>query len=303
MISFLIPTYNFNCMMLIMNLFQQSVDLKKKTMGTFDFEIIVADDASPCQEFVQCYQSMTSSEGCRFISLPENYGRAKIRNFLAGEAQYPYLVFIDCDAEICTPDFVASYWQARDQGDVVCGSLRNPKVCPNGGELRYCYEKSAECQRTVAFRSAQPYTYFTTFNVLFHRSVFQKLRFDERCTEYGYEDALMGVMLEKYGYQIAHIDNPLIHNGIDASAVYLSKIETSLNVLYKLGEPLHSASALVILKRKLAAAGLLTVVRRVFSLFKHRVRKNLLGKHPSMFLLKFYKLGYYLEIEQSNCHR
>ena len=298
MLSFLIPTYNYNCTTLVLTLYRQSCDLKSKMKGSFDFEIIVADDASPQEEYVTCYEQLSDYQECRFIALAENYGRARIRNFLAHEARFDHLVFIDCDAEICTPDFVASYWQARTLGQVVCGSLRNPKSCPAGGELRYRYEKSAECQRTVAFRNAHPYTYFTTFNVMFQRAIFQKIGFDERCTEYGYEDALMGVMLEQNGYQVAHIDNPLVHNGIDPSAVYLSKIETSLGVLYKLGEPLHSASALVLLKRKLEAAGLKWVVSLGFSMCRKLLRKHLTGKHPSMSVLKFYKLGYYLEIEQ-----
>ena len=300
MLSFLIPTYNYNCIGLVSSLFHQAKNLQLKYPDDFDFEIIVVDDASPEMEFVACYEKILEWEGCRFISLKENLGRAKVRNFLAAQAKFDYFVFIDCDAEVCTTDFVAAYWKNRDDADVVCGSLRNPAVCPEGGYLRYVYEKSAEEQRSVSFRNAHPYTYFTTFNVLFHRSVFDHLQFDERCTEYGYEDALMGAMLEKEEYRVAHIENPLVHNGIDPSAVYLTKIETSLRVLNRLGEPLHSASALIRLKRKLSSWGVLPAISLFYRCFYRLLRKNLLSRHPSMSFLKFYKLGYYVEYEKKH---
>ena len=293
MLSILIPTYNFDCSSLVHALLKQCESLKAQQQYEFDFEILVADDASPRKEFVACYEWMREHSYCHFYPLEKNLGRAKIRNYLASLSKYPYLVFIDCDALVCTDDFVENYWKNRDIADIVCGALRNLPACPSGGQLRYFYEKAAEKHRGVEYRNAHPYTYFTTFNVLFHRSVLESVQFDERCTEYGYEDALMGVVLEKRGYKVCHIDNPLIHNGIDPSAIYLEKIETSLRVLRRLGEPMQSASALVCLQRKLQSYHLLPLVHLIYHIFRPLIHKNLVSGHPSLSLLKFYKLGYY----------
>lgn len=303
MLSFLIPTYDYDCTVLVRSLFEQASAFKAAHDGEFDFEILVADDASPDRRKLDGYHRLSQGGICSFFPLEHNLGRARIRNFLAGKARFDHVVFIDCDAEVCTDDFVVRYWRAAGQGDVVCGSLRNPAVCPPGGELRYRYEKAAEAQRTVEFRRMRPYAYFTTFNVMFSRKVFEVLQFDERCVDYGYEDALMGVMLEKSGYTVAHIDNPLIHNGIDKNAVYMDKVEASLRVLYQLGEPLHSASALVRLEHRLRRQHLLSALRGIYALFGRRWRARLLGHHPSMALLKLYKLGYYAAWEQQQLRR
>ena len=298
MLSILIPTYNLDCSCLVTTLYKQADALKEALRGTFDFEILVADDASPLRGTVSALEQLQGEGICRLFALKENLGRAKIRNFLAAQARFDYLLFIDSDALVCTPDYVQQYWEARRSGDVVCGALQNLVSCPAGGELRYTYEKAAEKQRPAAVRSKNPYAYFSTFNVMFKREVFHHLLFDERCTEYGYEDALMGLMLEHEGYSIAHIDNPLIHNGIDPSAVYLDKIETSLRVLHRLGDPLQSASALVRLERRLKSMGMLPFFRWVYKHAAAKMRDNLVSPHPSMLVLKLYKLGYYATLDK-----
>lgn len=296
MLSFLIPSYNYNCTDLVFDIHKQAGELKKSLSGFFDFEILVADDCSTDEKKIQQNSVIESWEGCRFFRFEKNMGRARTCNFLAMQAKFDYLVLMDCDALVCTDDFVKTYWGNRDNAEVVCGSLRNPEVCPTGGELRFFYEKEAMKRRTVAFRMKHPYAHFTTFNVLFHREVFSHVQFDERCVEYGYEDVLMGVMLGKNGYAVSHIENPLVHNGIDPSAVYLKKVETSLRVLNRLGEPLQSASPLVRMMRRIQKVGLLPLYRLFYRLFQKRLYANLIGLKPSMFLFKLYKLGYYIAL-------
>ena len=299
MLSILIPTYNYDCTCLVLTLFEQASALKNALGGTFNFEILVADDASPRKEFLSLYEKLQEEGKCHFFALSENVGRARIRNYLASQSRFEYLLFIDCDALVCTDDFVQQYWEARRQGNVVCGALRNLPECPSGGELRYTYEKAAEKKRPAAVRRQNPYAYFTTFNVMFQSKVFAHLLFDERCTEYGYEDALMGLMLEHEGYSIAHIDNPLIHNGIDSSVTYLEKIETSLRVLHKLGDPLQSASALVRMERRLKSSGMLPLLLWGYKKYAAKMRDNLVSSHPSMLILKLYKLGYYADLDKT----
>lgn len=297
MFSFVIPNYNYDCTALVEALHTQAAALKQRLGTTFDYEIIVAEDGSNDPVALHANQRLDILPNCRHLVFTQNRGHARMRNYLVQQARFDYLIFIDSDALVCTDDFVARYWEYRNSADVVCGSLQNLSHCPRGGELRYRYEKKADRFRSLEYRRTHPYAFFSAFNTLFHRSVFDQLRFDERCTEYGYEDALLGLMLEKKGFRIAHIDNPLIHNGIDPSAIYLQKVEASLRTLKRLGEPMHSFSALVCTQRRLKRMHLLPLVRLAYRLFRLPLRWQLFSPYPSVFLLNCYKLGYYSELK------
>ena len=88
MISILIPTYNAVCLSLIEKMYKQAIALR------IPFEILLADDAS-CENIRQQNRKMTEWQGCRYLQQEENQGPARIRNYLASEARYPYLLFLD----------------------------------------------------------------------------------------------------------------------------------------------------------------------------------------------------------------
>lgn len=90
MISILIPTYNAVCLSLIEKMYKQAIALR------IPFEILLADDAS-CENIRQQNRKMTEWQGCRYLQQEENQGPARIRNYLASEARYPYLLFLDSD--------------------------------------------------------------------------------------------------------------------------------------------------------------------------------------------------------------
>jgi hypothetical protein len=81
-------------------------------------------------------------------------------------------------------------------------------------------------------------------------------------------------MLEKLGMTVEHIDNPLIHDGMDPNAVYLQKVETALRTLHHLGEPMHSASPLVRLVRRIKRWHLTSLCRLAY-----RLTRPLLYRH------------------------
>lgn len=293
MLSILIPVYNRDCTRLVAALSAQACALRDTSAGRFRFEIIVADDASTSAAALRANSRLGRIEGCRYVVHADNLGRARIRNWLAREARYDHLLFMDCDAEVCTPDFLSRYWDVRLQADVVCGSLRNLPACPPGCALRYRYELRAARRRTPDFLNRSPYARFTAFNALFRRSVFARVCFDERCTEYGYEDALMGVMMQRLGISVVHVDIPLVHAGIDTSRAFLDKTEAALRVLSRLGEPMQTEAAVSRLARRLARFGLRLPVALTFRAVRPLLRRQLLGSRPSLLLLDAYKLGYY----------
>lgn len=296
MISILIPTYNYDCSTLIRDLCTQAEQLKQHDdMGGFDYEVIVAEDGSNDSATIAANKAALQAFGAQHICLDENIGRACIRNLLVSKARFPYQLIIDSDALVCTPDFLKNYWMQRDAADVVCGRIQTPALCPEGCELRYNYEQNAEGKRSMAYKEKHPYRHFSTFNVMFHHYVFQTLQFDERCTEYGYEDALMGIMLQQEGYSIAHANLPLIHNGMDTNADFLRKTETSLRVLRRLGEPMQSYSNVARIEKCLRRMRLVHPIHLLLKMQRSKMRKNLLSNKPSLRQLQLYKLLYYIE--------
>ncbi|MBR1733699.1 MAG: glycosyltransferase family 2 protein [Alloprevotella sp.] len=293
MISFLIPTYNYDCTELASELSQQAHALAVAD-SNFGFEIIVSDDGSRQEVREALRAGLRKVSNCRLIEQPTNIGRARGGNLLVEQAQFPNIVIIDSDALICTPDFVCRYWEHRGRADVVCGSLRNPSGGLRPGcELRMRYERAMERRRTTAYRNAHPYSSFTTFNAMFRKAVFDTVRFDERCTEYGYEDTLLGLMLEKNRFSVLHIDNPLVHNGIDSNESFLDKTEAAMRSLSRLGEPLQSEAGASRLCRRMARLHLLGLLRAAFLRLRTPLRRQLLGPSPNLYLFNIYKAGYY----------
>ena len=301
MISILIPVYNYDCSLLIIELAAQSLQLKEELDGEFDYEIIVSDDASTDLNKQKINMTAALTTGSTYIQQKKNIGQAHLRNAMADIARFDLLLMIDADAEIFTKDFIRCYWQDRNKGDVICGTLKNPPgPAPSGCELRYRYEKKAEKARPATARTKAPYNYFSTFNVMFHREVFERIRFDERCTEYGYEDTLMGLMLKKHSYSVIHTDNPLIHKGIDSNQSFLKKTETAMRMLYKLGDPLQGHTGASRIASKLEKWHLKKCTKQLYKSIKKTLQKNLLSHHPSILLFNFYKLGYYCSLDDSN---
>lgn len=299
MISILISNYNYDCSRLVTDIDNQCrALLSEGTVPEFAYEILVGDDASTHTEDLKKVKDTTEGIGQTFIGLAENRGSAAMRNLLAERAKYDYLIYIDSDAQVCTSDFIARYVASRNKADVVCGTLRNPSgPCPKGCELRYTYEKKAEKSRREKIKGISPYTGLTFFNTLIRKDIIRRIPFDSRCTQYGYEDALMGIELQQKGCSILHIDNPLIHLGIDSNESFLRKTETSLHTLLHLGNPMQLHAGASRMAHRLQRFRLDALFRFLFHMFGNPMRRNLLGRHPNLLVFQLYKLGYYMMLE------
>ncbi len=115
MISVLIPTYNVDCLRLVADVQKQCEELQAQYGDTeFDYEILVVDDASPDESIVERNEMIELLPNCTHLRLAENVGRAAARNYLVEQSRFPYILFMDSDAEVCTDDFILAYWQQRD---------------------------------------------------------------------------------------------------------------------------------------------------------------------------------------------
>lgn len=294
MLSILIPTYNVDCLRLVTDLHQQCEELQAQFGATtFDYEILVADDAGTDTAVIERNELMECFDNTRYIRLQHNCGRALVCNFLFDEAHFDHLLLMDADAEVCSESFLYDYWMQRTTADVLVGSIRTPDTAPRGHELRLKYEHAAHRIRTTAYRNAHPAAHFSTFNVLFSRRAIEQVHFDNRCTEYGYEDALMGYTLVERGFSIRHIDNPLLHIGINSNESFLRNTETALRVLRRLGPPLTDHAHIARLHTRLSRLSLLPLLRCWHRTFASFERRNLLSRRPLLWVFNLYKLGCY----------
>lgn len=294
MLSILIPTYDYDCLRLVTDLQQQCEELQAEVGAEmFDYEIIVADDAGKNKAITERNELVELLPQCRYVKMQANVGRALLCNWLFEEASFEYLLLIDADAEVCTSDFIRTYWQQRQKADVLVGSICTPKTAPRGHELRLKYEQAAEKKRSASYRNAHTSANFSTFNVWINRKVTDQHNFDERCIEYGYEDALWGLNLVQAGISILHIENPLIHTGINSNESFLANSEAALRMLHRLGAPMTDFAGVSIAHQKLCRSPFRKLFSGIFTMAAPLMRRNLLSRWPSLLVFQIYKLGYY----------
>lgn len=289
MISVLIPTYNFNVFPLVENLQQQCEKLH------IAYEILVMDDASIDRKIVEENSKINSLENCSFQVLEKNIGRSKIRNLLAEKSKYDWLLFLDADILPSNPEFIKKYLAAfSEEKSVIFGGISYPKNTSENVGLRYKYGTERE-SLVFSERLKNPYRSFITMGFAIKKDVFQKIKFNENLTGYGYEDSVFGYQLQKNNIPLLHIDNPVIHLNLETNADFIKKSQLALQNLlmfYKAGE--IDGETVKILKTylQLKEANLLPTVRWFFAIFENHLLKNLHSTKPSLFLFDLYRLGY-----------
>lgn len=292
-LSILVSVYNFDCRALVEKLLWQLPD---------GCEVVVADDASTdAQMRLDNRAFIAQKESVRYWESPENSGRAKIRNALARQARGEWLLFLDCDAMPFDDDFLHRYIMEIGQADVVCGGTQCMPHCPSPMmRLRYKYEQKYWKNNSAEKRNQRPYDSFTTFNFMIRKSVFDAIRFNSQCYEYGHEDTLFGRELAERGVSIKHVDNAAIHTGLDANGEFLKKTETALVSLVRIDPGMTFPSGIARAYRLLKRWRLLSLFRFWHSLSAKVVRSNLTGEHPSLMLFQLYKLGVFCELNKES---
>ena len=287
-LSILIPVFNWDCSQLMKDLHFQGLELG------IPYEIIIADDCSTDKVVLEKNRECAGGlENCRFLALEHNLGRAAIRNFLADQSKYDKLLFMDCDAAVKDALFVRKYVDADDKAQVVCGgAIHSDEIPQKGVELRWVYEKNADRERSAEFRSRNPYARFTPFSFLIDRNVFMQIRFDESYSGYGYEDVQFGRELEKRNVSILHIDNQLIHLGLEKSEAYLEKTRQAVQNAFAHKDEVEGGSRLLTHYNRVVRFRMRWLFRGLWKLFGKQMEKNLLGSTPSLRIFSLYKLCY-----------
>lgn len=284
MLSILVPTYNRVCLPLVKTLQHQAI------AAGIVFELLLADDASQ-EEFREQNRQMNDLPGCRYLQLNENIGPARIRNYLAQAAQYPYLLFLDDDSMPVSDTFVADYLAAAQEGVVICGGFVYPRQQPAADAiLRYVYGVEVEERLCREGYLAQRPSFFGICFLL-PAEVLARVPFDPGFG-FGYEDLAFGVRLIQAGVTIHYIQNPVYHLVVETSEQYLAKTRRAVRNLANHIEQMQSYVRLLQWYITLRRFHLLPLVAFLYRFNEQRLAHHLMGPHPSLKLFAFYKLGY-----------
>lgn len=295
-LSILLPSYNNDCRPLIRALSAQAAQLEARGIAC---EIVVYDDCSTCRAMAHANSELCGQLPlCRYVQGERNVGRSAARNRLVGEARHDMLLFIDSDLMPVADDFLARYADAPEADAVVgglavggadgCGTLRS--------NLRYKYERKAAMRGDAAARSRHRYASFHVSNLLVRRSVMTAHPFDESIRRYGYEDVLLGKDLERDGVSVEHIDNEVGFAHFDDNAAFLAKTEEGLATLHDMRDQLRGYSGVQTLVERLQRLHVLPVARLAYRLTRGALRRNLMGRNPSLVAFAAYRVGFYASL-------
>lgn len=295
MLSILIPIYNFDVTNFVADLSQQA-----KSCG-IDYEILCYDDGST-EEFKIKNRSLNSIPKVVYTELPQNVGRSKIRNLLAENSKYDYLLFLDCDSKTNTKQFIKNYINKAKPNLVVYGGRNYSKEKPIDKEFhfRWWYGVNRETISSIE-RAKQPYDSFMTNNFFIPKSIFQSIKFDETLEGYGHEDTLFGIELKKQNIPILHIENPLCHIGLETLQEFLTKTKQGLQNLHQLIKA-NKVDKTIKLYRYYDLVNKFGFSNNILSYYlknKAKIAKKLKEEEPNLRWFDIYKLGYLIVLTKS----
>jgi len=290
-ISLLIPVLDYDIVALIHN-------MKSAMVKVPEFcEILIGDDGSS-PEYKEKYKSL-EKEGIRVITSEKNIGRAAIRNRMAMEAKGDYLLFIDADVTLpgTAESYILKWLSMMTLSRVLNGGVLYPDAAPGDPDklLRWTYGRGKE-QRKASERNKHPHAGFSTFNVLIEKTIFDKIRFNEELKQYGHEDTLFGYQLKKAGIDILHIDNGLVHGGVEENRDFLNKTKLGIENLSKLYDIVTDKKAfsetvrMLRLYNKLRHFRITRILAGIFIRYRDKMEIRLDSSKISLRLFNFYKM-------------
>ncbi|WP_059071008.1 glycosyltransferase family 2 protein [Solirubrum puertoriconensis] len=244
-LSVLIPVYNCDVRALVQALVSQAAAWPGPV------ELLCFDDASE-EPFRKLNREVAALPRVRYHELPHNLGRSAIRNRLAAEAVHPWLLLLDNNVRITSPEFLARYAAALLQVPVIVGGSVYSETPPADvrQHLRWHYGRTREA-RPATERQQAPYAQFNLKNVLISAAVFRQFPLDETLTQYGHEDTKLGWELHQHAVPVYHMNNPVEHAALEPAEVFLQKSQAAVYNLLQLYQA-HGLGA----ETKLLATGL-----------------------------------------------
>lgn len=285
MLSILIPVYRYNLVQFVQELHQSALEADIK------FEIRVYDDASGTDWNI-VNKAIDHLEHVIHKQFKENRGRSSMRNKLAEDAKYNYLLFIDGDSALVNSEYITEIKKSIEPDAVLVGKTDYRLDPPEDKQkhLRWLFGKERESIE-AKLRQLNPYNAFKTHHFLIEKGIFQSIRFNEKIEGYGHEDTFFGFDLQKQQVKIKHLNFALYHEGLESADVFLKKTDQAIFNLFKINKDetilntrlWKSYEKTKVILGKPFFNPILKVANKLFE-------NKLTNKKPNLFLLDLYKL-------------
>ncbi len=288
-LSILIPVFNCNVTALVGSLLAQ--------LGEWPgaVELRLLDDGSG-PDYQALNRRLASRPNVHYTELPANVGRAAIRNQLAATARHEWLLLLDNDSLLPDGQFLARYARALaawPTASLLVGGTTYLATPPADSalRLRWLYGRARE-MRPAAERQRNPSGQLTINNALLRRDMLRRFPLDERLSGYGHEDTRFGLALAQAGVEVRHLDNPVLHDGLEPAVVFLRKSEQAVHNLAQVlrTDGLGGDTRLVRSALRLRQLGLAGAARATLARLEPALRRNLLAGQPSLRALDGLKL-------------
>lgn len=289
MISILIPTYNYDVFPLVENLFNQC---EKEGV---EYEILVLDDCSNNTAIIEKNSEIRKFRNVALLRNQTNLGRTHTRKLLAKKAKYNWLLLLDADVIPAQENFISEYTKALDgKYNVVLGGYSYTEFNNDSStSLRWKYGTERE-QAPSSERNKKPFAYVFSGNILIDKTTFLENNFNENDNIYGM-DIYFSYNLFRNNSSILHIDNPIIHLGLEKNEIFFDKaLESVKSRKTFLADKSNIKNINPLLKHynHLRNLRLTKVVAALFRISEPYLKKRILSKNPNLFLFDLYRLGY-----------
>lgn len=294
MLSILIPVYNYNVFKLVYELKQQADNLG------IEYEILVQDDVS--QKFTNENTQINTLENCFFSINTENLGRGRNINLLCSKSKYNFILIMEADALPENEFYLKNYIDSLSNStSVIFGGVKYTDIAPPKEKLlRWKYGIKRET-KSLNQRLQNNYDFVFTWNLLLKKEILLQFPFPEFIKDYGYEDLIFIENLRLNSVPVSHIENLLIHYNNENSIDFIVKAEKAVQNLYNLVryhkvDPKSTRLTKVhSLLNKLYLTG---ITKAIYRITKKRILANLTSENPNLYLLDFYKLGFYSDLKK-----
>jgi hypothetical protein len=255
-------------------------------------EIRLLDDGS-AEECRAVNRLLATLPRVVYQELATNVGRAAIRNHLVASAKQEWVLLLDNTSQVPDSHYLARYAAACGQAPIMAGGVRYADQAPAEPalRLRWLYGRQREA-RSLVQRQAAPYDQLLINNLMLKRAVLQRFPLDESLRGYGHEDTKLGWQLAAAGIQIHHLENPILHAGLETAATFLKKSEQAVHNFARLlrESNLGHTSRLAQTARRLQRAKLSAATQAALTLSEPLLRLNLLSTMPLLNALDALKL-------------
>ncbi len=293
-LSICIPTFNTDVFKLVYAIHAQC------EKSGIEYEILIIDDASTSHEILSKNKDLEKLLNVQFIKNEVNLGRTKTRKKAAELSKFSWILFLDSDVVPSSHDFIANYIRSLNSGyKVILGGYSYCNIKKSDRGFRWNYGKARE-EASSEVRNSKPYGYVFSGNILVEKNTFLECNFKEDTKLYGM-DIFFSYQLYVNKIPILHIDNLILHEGLDENEVFFKKsllsVKSRFYYLKDLPE-IEKVNPLLKYYKKLDQFGLKKIVGFLFKTLEPNMKKRIVCDEPNLFLFDLYRLGYICTLEK-----